>query len=654
MAPLNFAWTIFSFFFMLQTKYVSCEDTTYVEGTNDSLEEALQFLREYDREASAMCTRLTMAQWNFSTNITMTNRRKMLTEQSLYDKFQRLSWRKAATFAWSRLPDPDVRRQMKKLTTEGRLALHDDQFKELKDIIDEMKEIYTKGTICPYNKNPVYCNQKLEPTLSKTMARSRDYHELLHVWKSWRDAVGPGIRQKYIRYVQLANQAARLSGFFDAGEQMRSVYDIPNFEDNLTELWNTVEPFYRELHAYVRRKLLQYYGSQYIRPDGPIPAHLLGNMWAQSWKNIEDLVLPYPGKTSGDVTPELLRQGYNPLRMFQVAEEFFISLGLKPMPPEFWRHSLLEKPVSREVVCRASAWDFCNRMDYRIKQCTEVVMEDFLTIHHEMAHIEYYLQYADQPYLYRAGANPAFHEAVGDVIGLSVQTPRHLQRIGLLNNITDDYETNINYLLSIALEKVVYLPFAYIVDKWRWSVFTEGVRNMNAKWWELRLNYQGLIPPILRSEDDFDPAAKYHVASDTPYIRYFLSVVMQFQLYESLCEASGHYGQLHTCDIYRSREAGRLLREVLQAGASRPWPDIVNIMSRGKTKKITANSLIQYFQPLITWLKVQNRKEAFVGWTTGPHDTALFADWYRSEGTTTSSGLSTYLLAFLLLTRWNQ
>ncbi|PSN37551.1 Angiotensin-converting enzyme [Blattella germanica] len=457
-----------------------------------NLGEALQFLREYDREASGMCFRVTSAQWNYSTNITEFNRRRMLEDQALSAKFQRLSWRRATSFTWTRLPDPVVRRQLHMLAIEGRSSLPEDRFNE--------------------------------------------------VW----------------------------------------------------------------------------------------------NMWAQNWKNLADMVMPFPGKPVVDVSSEMLRQGYTPLRMFQLAEEFFTSLGLKPMPPEFWHHSMLEKPLDREVVCRASAWDFCNHKDYRIKQCTTVTMDDLLTIHHEMAHIQYYLQYADQALLFREG----FHEAVGDAITLSVSNPRHLQRIGLLNNVTDDYETSMNYLLTTALEKVAYLPFAYIVDQWRWGLFAGdwNIDDMNAQWWELRLRHQGVIPPVTRTEKDFDPAAKYHIPADMPYMRvflpiddtfyrYFVSLVLQFQLHQALCEAAGHFGPLHTCTIYRSREAGRLLGEVLALGSSRPWSEAIRIMTRGRTDKLDARPLLEYFKPLSMWLSVQNRDESLVGWSTTGEDTALFARW---------------------------
>ncbi|XP_063230268.1 angiotensin-converting enzyme-like isoform X2 [Bacillus rossius redtenbacheri] len=587
----------------------------YVEGANTNVAEAEQFLDDYEREATDKCFRVKQAQWLFSTNVTDFHRRHMLEQQGLQDKLERASWRRAASFGWTRFSDPELRRKLRALVSRGRHALPDQEHGQLQRIVAEMKDIYSRARICPYRgrETSTYCNMPLEPDAVQLLARSRDYEEQLHLWRAWRDAVGPALRGRYARYVRLANRAAKLDGFRDAGQQERQQYEEDDLEAEAGRLWQAVAPLYEQLHSYVRRRLAERYGTQRVRPDGPIPAHLLGNMWAQNWKNIADLVLPFPGKPPVDARLELLRQRFTPLRMFQVAEEFFTSLGMKPMPIEFWQYSMLEKPLDREVKCKASAWDFCNRIDYRIKQCTQLTLEDLLSTHHEMAHIQYYLQYAGQPLLFRDGANPGFHEAVGDAVGLSVATPRHLQAIGVLANFTDDYETNINFLLMMALEKVAYLPYAYIVDKWRWAVFSDEhqLDRMNAVWWDLRLRFQGLAPPVPRSERDFDPAAKYHVPADVPYFRYFVSLILQFQLHEALCREAGHYGPLHACDIYRSRQAGRLLR---------PWTEAVHVLTQGRTHRLDAGALLHYFQPLATWLQEQNRREASVGWSVSDAD----------------------------------
>ncbi|GBN45332.1 Angiotensin-converting enzyme [Araneus ventricosus] len=451
--------------------------------------------------------------------------------------------------------------------------------------------------------------------IQRILTKSRDYDELAHAWKAWRDAAGKPIREKYLRFVNLSNEAARLNGFPDTGDMWREAYESDTFEEDLEALWEQLRPLYEHLHAYVRRRLIQLYGDDKIKNDGPIPAHLFGNMWAQSWVSLLDITQPFTGKPSVDVTPIMEAKNLSALEMFKISEEFFTSLGLKPMPEEFWRHSLIEKPKDREIICHASAWDFCNGKDYRIKQCTDITMEDLITVHHEMGHIQYFLQYARQPNVFREGANPGFHEAIGDVLALSVSTPKHLQSIGLLDEVADDPEGDLNFLLRTALDKVSFLPSGYLIDLWRWGLFRGEIKpeNMNSKWWDLRLKYQGICPPVKRYDTDFDPGAKYHVPGNVPYIRYFVSFVIQFQFHKVLCDAAGHTGPLYKCDIYRSREAGQILSQVMELGSSEHWSEAMKIMTGGATNKMDAGPILEYFQPLLEFLEEQNINET-LGW----------------------------------------
>ncbi|MED6240414.1 hypothetical protein ATANTOWER_020744, partial [Ataeniobius toweri] len=402
----------------------------------------------------------------------------------------------------------------------------------------------------------------------------------------------------------------------DNGAFWRSLYETPTFEEHLEALWKELEPLYLNVHAYVRRALYKHYGTKYINLKGPIPAHLLGNMWAQTWSGIMDLVMPYPDATQVDATPAMVAQGWNSTRMFQESDRFFTSMGLLPMPQEFWDKSMLEKPSDgRQVVCHASAWDFYNRKDFRIKQCTVVTMDDLITVHHEMGHVQYFLQYKDQPVSFRDGANPGFHEAIGDVLALSVSTPKHLQSIGLLDKVESNHESDINFLMSMALDKIAFLPFGYLMDQWRWKVFDGRIPSSeyNKEWWNLRLKYQGLCPPVTRTEDDFDPGAKFHIPANVPYVRYFVSFIIQFQFHKALCDAANHVGPLHTCDIYQSKEAGKLLGDVMKLGYSKPWPEAMAMIT-GQSK-MSAQPLMQYFQPLIQWLEEENNKNNEVrGW----------------------------------------
>lgn len=393
---------------------------------------------------------------------------------------------------------------------------------------------------------------------------------------------------------------------------MRAVYEDPDFYFTVQDLWTKVQPLYRQLFTFVRRGLYRKYGDEVLRPDGPIPSHLFGNMWAQNWRNILDIVKPGLHETP-DISGEMVKQGYTPLKIFQAAEEFFTSLGLPAMNPEFWRNSMLQKPNDVHTQCTASAWDFCNNVDFRIKQCTQVTLEDFVNSHHEMTHIQYYQQYSQQPFVYRESPNPAFHEAVAHSIGLCVGGPVHLQKKGLLKSqisaASGNSIINIEYLLNIALDKLPFMAFSIALEKWRWYVFEKGPIGMNARWWELRLRYQGLIPPNTRTNAHFDPAAKYHIISDQDYIKYFVATILQFQIFAELCEAANHVGPLHTCDFYRSREAGRILSDFMQKGASLSSSQLIKLITKGKTSRLSAEALLNFFSPLEAWLEIQNRDE---------------------------------------------
>uniref|UniRef100_A0AAX7W1A7 Angiotensin-converting enzyme n=1 Tax=Astatotilapia calliptera TaxID=8154 RepID=A0AAX7W1A7_ASTCA len=580
-----------------------------IDKNTDELD-AQKLLEEYNSTAEVVWNAYTEASWKYNTDINEANKQL---EKNLEMSAHTLKYGlQARQYDTTDFQDGSVKRIIKKLSDIERAALPSAELEEYNTLLSNMETKYSVAEVCRENNECL----PLDPDLQKIMAESRDYDELLFAWKGWRDAAGKVLRQDYKRYVELANKAATLNGHSDNGAFWRSLYETPTFEEDLETLWKELEPLYLNLHAYVRRGLYNKYGSNYINLKGPIPAHLLGNMWAQTWSGIMDLVIPYPDATQVDATPAMVQQGWDAIRMFQESDKFFTSLGLEPMPPEFWNKSMLEKPSDgRQVVCHASAWDFYNRKDFRIKQCTVVTMDDLITVHHEMGHIQYFLQYKNQPVSFRDGANPGFHEAIGDVLALSVSTPKHLQSIGLLDKVENNYESDINFLMSIALDKIAFLPFGYLMDQWRWKVFDGRIPHTeyNKEWWNLRLKYQGLCPPVTRTEEDFDPGAKFHIPANVPYVRYFVSFVIQFQFHKALCNAAKHNGPLYTCDIYQSKEAGKLLGDVMKLGFSKPWPEAM-AMTTGESK-MSAQPLMEYFQPLIEWLEKENSKNNDVrGW----------------------------------------
>jgi len=418
--------------------------------------------------------------------------------------------------------------------------------RELTAILREMEEIYSTGRYRPAGA-PAPLDQQ---ELSHRMESSRVPEELADLWSGWH-AIARPIRPKFTRYVELANRGARELGFADTGALWRSKYDMPpeEFAADVERVWQQVRPLYEALHAYVRRKLREHYGPAVVPVDGPIPAHLLGNLWAQSWEALLPLVAPSGMEPGFDLTEILRRRGTTPTEMVRYAERFFTSLDFDPLPATFWERSMLVRPRDREVVCHASAWDLDYDADLRIKMCIDITAEDFSVIHHELGHNFYQRAYRAQPFLFRESANDGFHEAIGDTVALSV-TPEYLVRIGLLDRAPGP-SRDLGLLLRMALEKVAFLPFGYLIDRWRWDVFSGAIppTEYNASWWELRRRYQGIAPPVARSESEFDPGAKYHVPSSVPYMRYFLAHILEFQFHRALARIAGDAGPLHRASI---------------------------------------------------------------------------------------------------------
>jgi len=504
--------------------------------------------------------------------------------------------------------DPTTARMLHLLKISAELPAPADEAKtaELATIASQMTSIYGKGKHC----KGAECRD-LEQ-LSKVMAESRDYAALEDAWNGWH-TVSPQIRPLYERYVELANEGSKNLGFADNGALWKSRYDMTPaaFEAEMERLWGQVKPLYADLHCYVRGRLAQKYPGK-VKDEGPIPAFLLGNMWAQEWGNIYDVVEPYPGEASLDVTAALKAKGVDELRLAKMGEEFFVNLGLKKLPETFWSRSMLTKPKDREVVCHASAWDVTYDNDVRIKMCIQVDEDNLVTVHHELGHIYYYQYYYTKPVLFQAAAHDGFHEAVGDAVALSVN-PTYLAKIGILKDIPKNEKSLINMQLKDALDKVAFLPFGFLMDKWRWDVFAGKTKpaDYNASWWKLRTQYQGIAPMTPRPADAFDAGAKYHIPANVPYARYFLARILQFQFHKALCDAAGHKGPLHTCSIAGNKVAGQRLSDMLALGASEPWP--VAMKKLTGQDKMDGKALLDYFAPLSTWLKQQNKGQR-CGW----------------------------------------
>jgi peptidyl-dipeptidase A len=520
--------------------------------------------------------------------------------------------KEAARYAQVQGLDPDTARKLNILrgalvlaapTTPGAAA-------ELNTITTKLQSTYGKGRATLNGK------EITGDDAEERMGTLRNPHQLQEVWTSWHNNVGRPMRADYARMVEIANAGAKELGYPDAGAMWRSNYDMSpqEFSAMYDRLWAEVKPLYDQLHCYTRTKLNAKYGDAIQPANGPIRADLLGNMWAQEWGNIYDVVAPKgAGDVGYDVTELLKAKKKTPTDMVRIGEGFYTSLGLQPLPASFWQRSQIVRPEGREVVCHASAWDLDNKDDLRIKMCTKVNGDDFVTIHHELGHNYYQRAYNQQPYLYLNGANDGFHEAIGDFIALSV-TPEYLVQIGLLDRSkVPDASKDTGLLLRQAMDKVAFLPFGLLVDKWRWGVFDGSIAptQYNAGWNELRQQYQGITPPVQRSESDFDPGAKYHIPGNTPYARYFLARILQFQFYKAACDMAGWKGPLHRCSFYGNKEVGQRLNAMLEMGASKPWPEALQAFTG--TREMSGKPMLEYFAPLQTWLQEQNRGKQ-CGW----------------------------------------
>jgi peptidyl-dipeptidase A len=616
--------------------------------------EAKEFATRVDQELRKLYVDASVAEWANQTDITPAHEEASAkAAEALANGLTKLIKESRKFESVQAKLDPDTRRQLWLLKIAGQPAPDDPaQAEELAKIAAEMTSTYGKGKVCDASKpkpgapkqaqlddltakikaeqdpkkldklkkdqdklqkkfDAAYCKDL--DALSKILQKSRKPAELLAAWQGWHDNVGKAIRPLFTRYVELANAGARGVGFRDVAEMWRSGYDMPadQFEKEVDRLWGQVKPLYTQLHCYARRGLNKIYGDSVVPKTGPIPSHVTGNMWAQAWGYLYKELEPYPGVSPIDVTPTLEKK-YDHTKMVKMAEAFYTSLGMNPLPKTFWERSMFLKPKGKDVVCHASAWDVNVNNDLRIKMCINKNQEDLATIHHELGHNYYYNNYYTLPVLYQNGANDGFHEAIGDTIVLSM-TPEYMKQKGLLGKVEKNDKATINQQMDVALEKIAFLPFGLMVDKWRWDVFSGKVKpdQFNKHWWDLKLKYQGVVPPVARTEAEFDPGAKYHIPANTPYMRYFLAAVLQFQFHRALCAKAGHKGPLHECSIYGNKEAGEAFKKMLAMGSSKPWQDALFELTG--QREMDASAILEYFSPLQKWLEEQNKGQQ-CGW----------------------------------------
>jgi len=570
------------------------------------------FINKAEKRLYDLSLKVARSSWVQATYITDDTEQMAAEAQDLYTEAVTQLAGEARKYERSQLPDLATRKLMLlKLALSAPAPANAREREELTRLGVWLESAFGKGKYCrPQDKGKCLAITDLE----RMMATSQDPNELRDLWVGWHK-ISPPMRARFARFVELANKGAKEMDFADTGAMWRSNYDMPpeQFAAEVERLWQQVRPLYLSLHAYVRHRLAQKYGKDVVPENGMIPAHLLGNMWAQEWGNIYPLVAPPEQDPGYDLTDLLKAKNVDELGMVRYGENFFKSLGYDSLPQTFWERSLFKKPEDRDVVCHASAWDLDGQKDVRLKMCIQVRGEDFITIHHELGHNYYQMAYRNQPYLFQSGANDGFHEAIGDAIALSV-TPEYLQKVGLLDH-QPPANSDLGFLMKQALDKVAFLPFGLLIDQWRWKVFSGEIKpaDYNKTWWEMRNKYQGVSAPVERTEADFDPGAKYHVPANVPYTRYFLARVLQFQFHRAMCQAAGYTGPLHRCSVYNNKAAGAKLMKMLQMGQSRPWPEALEALTG--ERQMDATAMLDYFAPLKKWLDEENKKNGVKeGW----------------------------------------
>ncbi|KAF1726922.1 M2 family metallopeptidase [Pseudoxanthomonas japonensis] len=604
-------------------------------------ETADQFIARVNDELKKMYPELTAAQWLSSTYI---NDDSQLLAAKGNERYltQLNHWIEQAKKHEGQPMSPETARaiQLLKLGTAMPAPKDPAKLAELTQIATKMEGTYGAGTYCTGEGDAKKCRQLGE--LEDVLRSSRDYDAQLDAWQGWHTIAQP-MRKDYTRFVELVNEGSKEMGFADAGEMWRSGYDMTPAEiaAETDRLWGQVKPLYEQLHCYTRTKLQATYGVEKGQVNGLLPAHLMGNMWQQDWGNLWDVLEPYKGAGSLDITGALEKQyqadyqaalakagpgpGTDALfkaerdaqlqvarQMTERAQDFYTSLGMPKLPESYWTKTQFIKPMDRDVVCHASAWDMNMSGDVRTKMCIKPNEEDFTTIYHELGHVYYYLAYNKLPPLFQTGAHDGFHEAIGDTMVLAM-TPDYLKSIGMIDATAQSNEALINAQMRMALAKVSFMPFGLMIDRWRWGVFDGSIKpaDYNKAWWELKAKYQGVAPATARGEDFFDPGAKYHVPGNTPYTRYFLSHVLQFQFYKGLCDAAGYQGPLYNCSFYGNKAAGQKFWAMLEKGASQPWQATLKELTGGE--KMDAGAVLEYFAPLQDWLKQQNEGQT-CGW----------------------------------------
>ncbi|XP_041477189.1 angiotensin-converting enzyme-like [Lytechinus variegatus] len=597
---------------------------TSTEGDGDPTPNQIikAFLDDFDHRADGEFPGLMEKKWTYYTNLTEENRQIKVEAQIRITRFDSEARQTAQTYYHtypSHQISYDIRRELEAVaSTSGSPKYVNEVTQELEDVKSRMEQRYHTAQVCR-KKRGRRARQEclpLDPDLKRVMGESRDDEELLWAWQGWRNETGAPNRDDFQRFVELSNTVAEQSGFDDHGDLLRREYNMPHMENTMSDLLTDLQPLYNNLHAFIRRRLYDIHGPEVIDLDGPIPSHLLGGMWSHSWSNLFDVAKPYD-VDDDDPTQFLQEQNYDVRRLYETAEDFYTSMGFEELPESFWENSVFGKPKDgRNVSCEPTSWDFHNQTDFRVSTCSsEVTIDELSRAHNILGHTQYQNSYSHHPIAFREPASPALFEALADLTSSEVFSPAYLRQLGLPLDEQNDEKIQLNGLMRTALDSLALLPYASAVDQWRWGVFNGSIQpeQYNSKWWKLRSNYEGIVPPLERTEADFDPGAELNIISDNSYAKHFLGQIMKFQFIKSLCQAAGHTGPIQDCNLYGNRVAGQLITTAMQLGKTRSWTEIFYILTQ--QYDLDTSPFLEYFQPLNEFLERENRRNGdSTGW----------------------------------------
>uniref|UniRef100_A0A5S6QT52 Angiotensin-converting enzyme n=1 Tax=Trichuris muris TaxID=70415 RepID=A0A5S6QT52_TRIMR len=588
--------------------------TVKPKGSVADEDDARAFLADYENEAANVYYLSTEAGWQFLTNMTEARRKNLVELEEATVEFLRITARRAQQYDVEAISDPLSRKLLDKLSKEGVYALPAKSFERMKGIQTKIGQIFADGAVCEPT-HPPPCTMPLEPDLARIMATSTDINQLYYVWLAWRNAVGPQMRPEYMALVSILNETAHLNGLKHAGEIWQSAYgERTDLIHALEKLYDEVRPIYDQLHAYVRNHLRRQFPS-FVHKDGPIPAHLLGDMSASNWINLYSKTIPFPNAIPLDITSHLRRQNFTVDKMAKMAERFYTSMGFHELPESFWKKSIFVRPVDRDLVCFPTAFDFKNGQDFRLKLCLNVNADDLLLVHQEMANTFYQISCKHQPIPFREAVNPAMGSALAKALVLSINTDAYYRDTGIVPDVVTDIERTINSMYNMALRQVAFIPFGVLADKWRWQIYSGEIQaaKVNQLWWSYREKYQGIQSPARRTELDFDAGSNFQIATNVPYNAEVISNVLKFQILKGLCETAGFQGPLHQCSLYGSKAVGEKLKRAMSMGSSKPWQEVLRILTG--SSELSVAPMVEYMEPLIQWLVKKNSESGeTIGW----------------------------------------